>query len=105
MATTTLVSWPEALDLLEAELETLEAALASGHVLDLPADPWTPPQVLTRIPQHLVLRAVDLLTRQDVVLAQLHDSVAEARAELAYVASVDDDHTERPAPAFFDAAL
>lgn len=105
MPTTTLVSWPEALDLLEADLEAVEAALVSGHVLDLTAEAWTPPQVLTRIPQHLVLRAVDLLTRQDVVLAQLHDAVAEARAELAYVASVDDDTTERATASFFDAAL
>ena len=105
MPTTAPVSWPEALDLLETELAIVEAALVSGHVLDLAVEPWTAPQVLTRIPQHLVLRAVDLLTRQDVVLAQLHDAVAEARAELAYVASVDDDHTGRAAPAFFDAAL
>lgn len=98
-------TWDQALDDLEHELDLVEHALATGEVGGLSTQPWSPPEVLTRIPQHLIPRAVGLLTRQDTVVARLHEATAELAAELSYVTSIDDDSRERTGPVFLDAAL
>ena len=98
-------SWDQALDDLEHELDLVEHALATGEVDCLSTQAWSPPEVLTRIPQHLIPRAVGLLTRQDTAVARLHEATAELSAELSYVTSVDDDSRQRGGPVFLDAAL
>lgn len=99
------LEWIQVLDDLERELVEVEAALAEDRVVDLSGGSWTPPSVMTQIPQHLIPRAVALLTRQDAVVARLHDAAAELHAELSYVTSVDDEVRLPAGPAFLDAAL
>lgn len=98
-------AWTEALDGLERELAAVEAALAAGTLLDLPDRPWVAPELDGGIPQHLVLRAVDLLHRQDAVVAALHQTVSQMRTELSYVASVDDEARRPAGPVFLDATV
>jgi len=98
-------SWDDVLDGLERELVVIESALAEDRVVDLAAGTWSPPQVLTRIPQHLIPRAVALLTRQDAVVARLHHATSELHAELSYVTSVQDEARPASSPVFLDAAL
>ena len=98
-------SWDDVLDSLERELVELETALAEDRVVDLAGGAWSPPEVMTRIPQHLIPRAVALLGRQDVVVARLHDAAAELHAELSYVTSVQDEARPASGPVFLDAAL
>lgn len=97
--------WNQVLDDLERELVQVEAALAEDRVVDLSGGAWRPPAVIAQIPQHLIPRAVELLTRQDAVVARLHDAAAEMHAELAYVTSIDDEVRVPAGPAFLDAAL
>ncbi|MGD9957334.1 MAG: hypothetical protein AB7V23_14815 [Candidatus Nanopelagicales bacterium] len=99
------VLWVEALASLEGDLVAVEAALREGRVDDLPVQEWMPPAVLGALPQHLVLRAVDLLHRQDAAVAELHRLASERRGELSYVAAVDDEVRLPAGPAFLDAAL
>lgn len=98
-------SWDDALDDLERELVEIESALSEDRVVDLTGGTWSPPEVITRIPQHLIPRAVALLTRQDAVIARLHDATAELHAELSYVTSVQDEARPASSPVFLDAAL
>ena len=99
------VTWDQVLDDLERELVEVEAALAEDRVVDLTGGAWTPPEVMTRIPQHLIPRAVALLTRQDAVVARLHEETAELHAELSYVVSVEHEARPTSSPVFLDAAL
>jgi hypothetical protein len=101
--------WSTVLDGLERDLDALEAALAGGTPetvasLGSLSAAWEPPVVATRIPAHLVPRAVDLLTRQDAALAQLAEATSSVRSQIGLLSSASSG-AEHSAPVFLDQAL
>ncbi|MCA0330401.1 MAG: hypothetical protein LCI03_10940 [Actinobacteria bacterium] len=102
--------WSVVLDGLERDLEALEAALAGGSpetvaTLGSLSSAWEAPVVPTRIPAHLVPRAVDLLTRQDDALARIAEATSSLRSQIDLVTTAASGTDRNPPPVFLDQAL
>jgi hypothetical protein len=102
--------WSAVLDGLERDLDALEAALAGGTPESVAAlgplsSGWEAPVVHTRIPAHLVPRAVDLLTRQDAALARLSEATSSLRSQIDLVSTASTGAGHHAPPVFLDRAL
>jgi hypothetical protein len=74
--------WEDELDRLELEVLRVERML--GGAGPMPADSWTPPAVRGPIPDDLVMRARDLLERQERASTALREALASAHKQIAF---------------------
>jgi hypothetical protein len=91
-----VTSWTEALDLLEREVDAVEAALAAGDTGLALADVHLP-STLGPLPVELAPRALAIRDRQQVAELNLTRAVNRARQAKAL-----GDHTAPAGPALFD---
>jgi hypothetical protein len=68
-------AWEQILQQLEDDLARAESCL--GPAPDISADTWTPPVAAPPLPEELLPRALDLLARQEAVLAPLTAALEE----------------------------
>jgi hypothetical protein len=99
--------WEAALDVLEVDVETVEALIMSGHQMrEHPlADPWTPPVGLGPLPLDLAPRADAILTRQLTATKVLATSIAVNRRQAEVMARIEVGHQGTPRPAYVDQAM
>lgn len=96
-------AWTAALDELELTLEQTQA-LVEGRAPTSEPRPWTPPQLASPLPSHLVERARSLLARQHQMIETTTAAVAGTRQTKAFVGRVVDSSTlqRRPAAVYLD---
>jgi hypothetical protein len=93
--------WESELDRLELEVLRVERMLGGGG--PMPSDSWTPPAVRGPIPDDLVLRARDLLERQERASTALREALAAAHKQIAFGTRVSDATAAAPpVPVYVD---
>ena len=92
--------WEIELDRLELDVVRVERLLKG--LQSLPTDPWIPPAVPGPMPADLVLRAQDLIDRQDRATARLKESLSAAHQQIAYADRVTGSIGRPTAPVYLD---
>jgi hypothetical protein len=100
-------AWVEALDALEADVETVESMIQEDHRhRDLPpAIAWAPPTGLGPIPAELRPRADDILARQIAAALAASTAMTANRRQNAFAARVEVGTGGKALPSYVDCAM
>jgi hypothetical protein len=100
-------AWVEALDALEADVETVEWMIQEEHRnRDLPpATNWAPPTGLGPIPLDLRPRADDILARQIAAALAASTAMTANRKQNAFASRVEVGTGGKAMPSYVDCAM
>jgi hypothetical protein len=100
-------AWVEALDALEADVETVEWMIQEDHRnRELPpATPWAPPTGLGPIPLDLRPRADGILARQIAAAMAASTAMTANRRQNAFASRVEVGSGGRAIPSYVDCAM
>jgi hypothetical protein len=100
-------AWIDALDALEADVDTVEQMITDEHrQRDLPtAVPWEPPVGLAPLPADLRPRADSILTRQLEAAQALSRAITANHQQKAFAARVEVGTQGKAVPSYVDCAM
>jgi hypothetical protein len=101
------LAWVDALDAMEADVDTVEQMITDEHRRrDLPtAVPWEPPVGLAPIPPELRPRADFILARQLEAAQALSLAITANRQQKAFAARVEVGTPGKAVPSYVDCAM
>ena len=101
-------AWVEALDALEADVETVERMIADEHRSQdaAAASSWTPPgPQLGPLPLELRNRADDILARQLAAAKAAAAAITTNRRQTAFAARIEAGSAGKSVPSYLDLAV